>query len=35
MPSVYEVVNGLNNGESQYWSKSNVNEPQLLWEGKI
>lgn len=32
MPTVYQVVNGLNEGESQYWSKSNENEPQLLWE---
>ncbi len=32
MPSVYYVVNSLNEGKSEYWSKENVNEPKLLWE---
>ncbi len=32
LPSVYYVVNGLSDEESQYWSKSNINEPNLLWE---
>ena len=32
MPTVYKVVNGLNEGDSAYWSKNNVNEPKLSWE---
>ena len=36
MPSVYEVVNGmngvLNNGESSIWDDSNKSEPMLKWE---
>ena len=32
MPTVYNVVNGLSDGESSYWSYSNLNEPKLLWE---
>jgi len=32
MPTVYNVVNGLSNGDSEYWSKSNLNAPKLLWE---
>jgi len=30
--TVYEVVNGLKSGQSQYWSQSNLNAPKLLWE---
>ncbi len=32
MTTVYKVVNGLNDGTSSYWSKSNINQPSLLWE---
>ena len=32
MPTVYKVVNGLNDGTSQYWSNERLNEPKLLWE---
>jgi len=32
MPTVYHVVNGMSDGDSQYWSKTNVNQPKLLWE---
>lgn len=35
MPTVYKVVNGLNEGESDYWSDSDVNLPKLLWEEQI
>lgn len=30
--TLYYVINGNNNGESQYWSNSNLDEPKLLWE---
>lgn len=30
--TLYYVVNGNSNENSQYWSNSNVNEPNLLWE---
>ena len=32
MPTVYNVVNGLSDEESAYWSSTNVNAPKLLWE---
>ena len=32
MPTVYNVVNRLNDGESLYWSNIDVNAPKLLWE---
>lgn len=32
MPTVYKVVNKLNDNESDYWSNINLNEPKLLWE---
>jgi len=32
MPTVYNVVNGLSDADSQYWSKSDLNAPKLLWE---
>ena len=32
MPTVYYVVNGLSDGESEYWSNSNLDQPKLLWE---
>ena len=28
----YYVVNGLNSGNSQYWSNTSQNQPRLLWE---
>ena len=32
MPTVYKVVNGLNDGSSEIWSNSDVNTPKLKWE---
>lgn len=32
MPTVYNVVNGLSDEKSSYWSNTNLNEPKLLWE---
>lgn len=32
MPTVYNVINGLSDSSSQYWSKSDLNSPKLLWE---
>lgn len=32
MPTVYYVVNGLNDGKSEYWSNANPDQPKLLWE---
>ena len=32
MPTVYNVVNGLSDEESTYWSNTDVNAPELLWE---
>lgn len=30
--TIYYVVNGNSNEESQYWLSSNLDEPKLLWE---
>lgn len=44
MPTVYEVVNantnGINNGDSQYWSKTeysnaDLQTPKLIWESNV
>ena len=32
IPTVYNVMNGLSDDKSLYWSITNVNEPKLLWE---
>ena len=32
MPTVYNVVNGLSDDASAYWSDADVNAPTLLWE---
>ena len=32
MTTVYNVVNGLSDEESTYWSNTDVNAPELLWE---
>lgn len=34
MPTVYNVVNGLDDGDSQYWQKNDLNLPKLKWEPK-
>lgn len=30
--TVYYIVNGMNEGESEYWAKDDVTEPSLKWE---
>lgn len=35
IPTVYNVINGLSDAESAYWSSTNVNEPELLWESNV
>ena len=32
MPTVYKVVNGLKDGNSEIWSNSDANAPKLKWE---
>ena len=32
MPTVYKVVNGLKDGNSEIWSNSDLNAPKLKWE---
>lgn len=34
MPTVYNVVNSLDDGDSQYWQKNDLNSPKLEWETK-
>lgn len=33
--TVYYIVNGMSDAESEYWSKNNLAEPTLKWEVKV